>query len=113
MNSSTQQGMNLSILQRYANDIIGIINFIFVPALMAIALLTFFWGVYTYFILGADSEDKRADGRQFVLWSIIGFVVVVSVWGLVYMVGITLGVAPGDPRNIAPPSPTIMPIHTR
>ncbi len=99
--------MNLTILQRYAYDIMGIINFIFVPVLMAIALLTFLWGVYTYFILGADSDDKRAEGRQFVLWSIIGFVVIVSVWGLVFMVGVTLGVGPGSPGNLAPPSPQV------
>lgn len=99
--------MNLAILGRYAYDIQSIINFIFVPALMAIALLTFLWGVYTYFILGADSEDKLAEGRQFVLWSIIGFVVIVSVWGLVFMVGVTLGVGPGSPGNFAPPPPTV------
>ncbi|MCX6787627.1 MAG: hypothetical protein NT108_00490 [Candidatus Kaiserbacteria bacterium] len=99
--------MDISYLQGYKENILIIINFLFIPAVMAIALLTFLWGVYNYFILGAESEDKRSEGRQFVLWGVIGFAVIASVWGLVYIVGATFGFFSGNAINFAPPPPKI------
>lgn len=96
--------MDLGYLMNYADDIFFIINRLFVPILIAIAFLTFLWGVYNYFILGAADPDKRSEGRGFVLWGIIGFVVIFSVWGLVAIVGNTLGLGPG---GLGPPTPTL------
>ena len=96
--------MDLTALLGYKNNILVIINFFLVPTLIAVALITFLGGVYKYFILGAASDTERETGKQFVLWGIIGFVVIVSVWGLVAVVGTTLGLFPG---SSAPPSPTI------
>lgn len=99
--------INLQYLQGYSGSIIYVINFFLVPGLMAVALITFLYGVYRYFILGAANEDDRKVGRQFVLWGIIGFVVIVSVWGLVFMVSWTLGVGVGGAFNLAPKPPVI------
>ncbi len=97
-------GINTSYLQGYASSIVGIINGIFVPVLISIAFITFLWGVYKYFIAGAASDTEREEGRKFILWGIIGFVVIFSVWGLVGIVGSTLGLSPGG----GPPSyPTL------
>jgi len=74
----------------YKNLIIWGVNSVFVPILFAIAFLVFLWGVYKYFILGAADEKSRTDGKQFVLWGLIGFVVISSVWGLVNIVQKTL-----------------------
>ena len=98
------QGIDTSYLQAYALKIIYVINALVVPVLFAVAFLTFLWGVYRYFILGADSEDKRAEGRKFVLWGLIGFVVILSLWGLVAMVGNTFGLTAG---GSAPDYPTL------
>lgn len=95
--------MDLRAIQGYSNNIIGLVFYIFVPTVIAIAFLTFLWGIYKYFILGADSDSERETGRQFALWGIIGFAVIVSVWGLVWMVIYTLGVGP----TAAPPPPSI------
>ena len=95
-------GINIAYLQYYSRSVIDIINRLFVPVLLAIAFITFLWGVYNYFILGATDEKNRADGRQFVLWGIIGFAVIFSIWGLVNIVSGTFnlphgGVAPRFP----------------
>ncbi|MDE2021584.1 MAG: hypothetical protein KGI71_01515, partial [Patescibacteria group bacterium] len=79
-------GINTSYLQSYSDSIVGIINSLLVPVLLAIAFLAFLWGVYKYFILGADNETERRAGKQVVLWGLIGFVVIFSVWGLVGLV---------------------------
>lgn len=97
-------GVNLTIAQGYSTGIINLINGILVPVLMAIAFIVFLWGVFKYFILGATEEKSRTDGRQFVLWGIIGFVVILSIWGLVGIVSGTLGLQLG---GAAPKTPTI------
>ncbi len=91
-------------LQKYGGDILYIINVLLVPALIAIAFITFLWGVYKYFILGAASDTERQTGRQFVLWGIIGFVVILSLWGLVAIVNATFWLVPGGG---APPYPKL------
>lgn len=106
--SAAQTGINVSYLQGYSNSVIDIINVIIVPVLMAIALLVFLWGVYKYFIQGAADEKSREDGRQFTLWGLIGFVVIVSVWGIVAIFMSTLGLTTTN----APPPPTFGSITT-
>ncbi len=83
--------MDLTYLTQYKTDALSIINGIIVPVVVGIAFLMFVWGVYKYFILGADSESEKAEGRKFVFWAVIGFVAIFSVWGLVGLFRSTLG----------------------
>lgn len=99
--------MELKILIAYSQSIISIIFYLFLPALISIAFITFLWGVFKYFILGADDETARATGRQFVLWGLIGLAIIMSVWGLVWIVGLTLGLGFYGGGGLAPPAPTI------
>lgn len=97
-------GINDSYLRYYRDVIIWTINNVLLPVVISIAFIVFIWGVYKYFILGAANEDKRAEGRQLVLWGVIGFVIIFTVWGLVNIVSATLGLRAG---GNAPPIPTI------
>lgn len=63
--------------------IINTINNIIVPVLFAVAFIVFLWGAFQAFILGAQSEDVKEKGKNLMLWGLIGFFVMVSVWGLV------------------------------
>lgn len=92
---AAMSGPNTDVIKPYSDAIVSTINFLLVPVLMAIAFIVFLWGVYKYFILGAADEKSRADGRQFVLWGVIGFVVLLAVWGLVNLVAGTLGLPLG------------------
>jgi hypothetical protein len=83
-------GVNTQWLEHYADTFIWVVNWLLVPVLIAIAFIVFLWGVYKYFIYGADSDEARKTGRQFVLWGIIGFVIITSVWGLVNIVKTTV-----------------------
>lgn len=62
---------------------ITLINNLFVPLIFALAFLVFIAGVFQYLIAGAGNQEKRTQGAQMVLWSILGFFVMISVWGLV------------------------------
>ena len=58
-----------------------ILNFL-VPILIALAVVIFLVGVVKY-ITAAGDEEKRASGRNTMIYGIIGLFVMVAVWGLV------------------------------
>jgi uncharacterized membrane protein len=53
-----------------------------VPLLIALAIVGFIYGIIKYF-LNPDNEEKKKDGKSFMLWGIITLFVMVSIWGLV------------------------------
>lgn len=87
--------VNIGIVADYAAGFIALINNWLVPVLLAIAFLMFVWGIVNYFIIGASDPSKRNTGGEFLLWSLVGFVAIFSVWGLVNIVGNTFGLSPG------------------
>jgi hypothetical protein len=92
-------------IPEYLQSFIGFINFILVPLLFAVAFVVFIYGIFNYFIAGGANEEKRDEGKQLAVWGIIGFFVMVSVWGLVNVLVGTFGF-----RNTnAPPLPTFSP----
>lgn len=105
-NAGGQGSLNLYFLKNYAADISNVINRILVPLIFAIAFLVFVWGVFQYFIWGASDSKARETGRQFALAGIIGFVVILSVWGIVYLVMNTLSLSGGSAGSyrLSPPS---------
>ena len=63
--------------------VINTINNIVVPVLFSIAFIVFLYGAFETFILGANSADVKEKGKNLMLWGLIGFFVMVSIWGLV------------------------------
>ncbi|MDE1919743.1 MAG: hypothetical protein KGH56_03565 [Patescibacteria group bacterium] len=76
-----------------STGVVGALNTAVVPVLFALALASFVWGVVSYFFLHGGDETKRAEGRQFILWGVLGMVVLFSVWGFVRLLLSTLGIA--------------------
>ena len=70
--------------------ITGIIN-PFIYLLFAVASLFFFWGVLE-FIMGASNPDKRKIGGKHMLWGAIGFLIMLSVFGILAFIMNTLGI---------------------
>ncbi len=56
-----------------------------------VALVVFLWGVTDY-IRGAANEKKREEGRQHMLWGVIGFVIMFGVFGIITILTRTLGI---------------------
>lgn len=63
--------------------VINTINNIFVPVLFAVAFIVFLWGAFQTFIWGANDEDAKTKGKNLMMYGLIGFFVMVSIWGLV------------------------------
>lgn len=74
--------------------IIGALNTIVVPVIFALTFAVFVWGIVSYFFLHGTEEGKRAEGRQFIFWGVIGMVVLFSVWGFINILLSTLGITP-------------------
>lgn len=78
-------------INSFLNDISTFINGTLIPLVFAVALLVFIYGVFQYFILGGGDEGKREEGRQLMLYAIVGFVVMVSIFGIVNLIAGGLG----------------------
>ena len=83
------------------------INGVIIPFIFGLALLMFVWGVFKFFILGGNDEGKQEEGKQLILYSVIGLVVMVSIFGIVNLVanGFFGGTDRQNIQNI-PNSPT-------
>lgn len=89
----------------FLNNVIGFINSVLVPLIFAVALALFIYGVFLYFIQSGESEDGRKKGGSYVLWSVIAFVIMVSVWGITNLIAGGLGLNQADSVE-TPVSPT-------
>ncbi len=88
-------------LCQVANNILYIINAVLVPVLFALAFLVFLYGIVKAYIFSEGDPERVKEGHKLILWGIIGFVVMISLWGLVNVVANTFGLA----GYAAPPLP--------
>ena len=89
----------------FFQKILVFINNTLVPLIFALALLMFLWGVFKFFILGGD-DDSRQDGKKFMIWGILAFVMMVSVWGIVNALAGGLGFSKDENIQNIPNIPT-------
>lgn len=89
-----------------ASNIIYLINSVLVPLLFAISFIVFLYGVAKAYIFSTGDEEAVKSGHQIILWGLIAFAVMVSVWGLVNVVANTFGLAgyfaPMQPTSYSP-----------
>ncbi|MSU44909.1 hypothetical protein EXS45_01890 [Candidatus Nomurabacteria bacterium] len=78
-----------------------IINDSVIPLIFTLAVVMFVWGV-VQFVINSDEEAKKEKGKQFMLWGIIALTVMVSVWGLVGILGSTFGINTGFIPQVKP-----------
>ena len=83
--------------------ITGLINNSVIPLIFAVATVAFVWGVVQFFIINADEEKKRAQGKQFMIWGIVALAVMLAVWGLVGILGSTFGIDTSVLPKVTPP----------
>lgn len=81
--------------------ILYIINSILVPVLFGLAFIVFLWGIAKAYIFSGGDPAKVSEGHKLVLWGVVAFAVMLSLWGLVNIVTSTFGLA----GYTAPPLP--------
>ena len=77
-----------------------ILNLI-IPALVALAVLYFIFGVVQYVI--RDSEEAKKKGKDHIIYGLIGLAIIVSLWGVVGIVTQSFGLAGNEVPTLATP----------
>jgi len=80
----------MKTIETIITNIEKVINLL-VPLVFAIAFIVFLWGIFQFFFAKAGDAEARQKGRQFVMWGIIAFAIMISVWGLTNLVVSSLG----------------------
>jgi hypothetical protein len=99
-----------------------IIGAIVIPGIFTLAFVVFLWGVFK-FIRSSEQKDKE-ESKNFIIMGLIGLFVMVSVWGILKILGNTLGIQTVVPtlqttslplpasKNTPTPAPVIVPTRT-
>lgn len=69
------------IMQHIVNPVVGL--------MFGIAVLVFVYGVLQMVINGEDAEAKD-NGKRSILWGLIGMLIMVSAWGIIYLIANTV-----------------------
>lgn len=54
-----------------------------ITLIISLAMVSFVWNVYRYFFMSDVSGEKKKEAGLYVLYSTVGFFVILSVWGFV------------------------------
>ena len=75
-----------------------------IPFLISIAVFIVILGIVNYIRQG-DNEEKRTEGRKFIIWGLISIFIMLSIWGLVNILVNSLELNNQIPT--IPPLPTL------
>ena len=78
------------------NYVTCMINRALIPLLITAGLIFFIYHIVRF--IGAADDAKRADAKMYMLWGIIAFAIIVTVWGLVKILGGALGITTVIPQ---------------
>ena len=78
-----------------------------IPVLMSIAVMVFFWGIVK-FMTHAGDERSHDQGKNLMIWGMVGLFVMVALWGIVGYIQDTLNIGFGGGVNY-PDLPTYLP----
>lgn len=69
-----------------------------VLVLAALGMFFFVWGAVV-FIYHADNQQKRTEGRNRMLWGVVGLFVLISTWGIVQLLQGMFDIGAGLPQR--------------
>jgi hypothetical protein len=70
------------------------------PIVVTLALLFFFWNIIKFILALGRGEDSKTAGRSALFWGIVALFVMVSVWGIVGLLGEIFGVGQGGTMEV-------------
>lgn len=93
------------VVDDFFGNIMTFINDVLVPLIFAVALFMFVYGMYKYFIYkGATSSVAEEEGKNLMIYAIVAFVLMISIWGIVNLLAGGLQEGLGTQNNINPSS---------
>ena len=74
-----------------------------IPFIIALAVIVFLWGVLK-FVTAAGDEEKRKEGRGFIIWGLVGLAIMLALWGVIGLLISWTGI---DITTVAPTIQTL------
>lgn len=71
------------------NPIINNIVYPIIQLLFGLAIVYFVYGVLQ-FVFGGEDENARKKGKNTILWGSFGIFIMVSAWGIIYLISNTV-----------------------
>ena len=87
--SHVQAAVDLTAFGQTVNPIITHIVYPIVALLFAVAVIAFVYGVLQI-VLKGDDEEARKQGKSSILYGSIGMFIMVSAWGIIYLISNTV-----------------------
>lgn len=79
--------------------VLDTIDYVLIPLLFAVAFVVFLYGVANAYIFSRGDATKVQAGHRLILWGIIGFFVMLSLWGIVRIVSDSVGLSDYNLRS--------------
>lgn len=80
----------MNVLNSFLSKVVVEIVNPIILLLSACAFIVFLWGVYE-FVAHAGDETKRSQGRQAILWGLVGLVIIFGAYGIINLAARTFG----------------------
>ena len=79
-----------------------------IPLFMTLGIVYFMWGLVKL-IYNAEDERARAEGKQMMIWGMIGLFVMVAFWGIIGYVQSSFGIGTVGATGTGPEFPNYIP----
>jgi hypothetical protein len=89
------EGAHVTAAKTMLAKIESVILFPLMTLMMALAFFYFLWGAYQ-FVLNADNDTMRAEGKSHMMYGIIGLLVMISAMAILSIAAGTFGVTVGS-----------------
>lgn len=91
------------------NAAFKIVNDLLIPLAFSLCMLYFFWGVAKYIRSGAGGDKAAEEGKNVMVWGVVGMFVAFSIWGIITFIRTELDIP--DIQNID--KPTLTDVNSR
>lgn len=81
----------MTVLNQFLSKVVEQIVNPIILLLSAGAFIVFLWGIFE-FVRQAGDEKKREEGRQAILWGLIGLVIIFGAYGIIRLSLNTFGI---------------------
>lgn len=71
----------MTIIQKVSDAILTPVVYL----LFAVATVYFLFGLMK-FVLNQDNEEVQSEGKQHMVWGVVGIAIMVSVWGILNLI---------------------------
>jgi uncharacterized protein with PQ loop repeat len=98
-NTEAEPATKISTTGAFFLRLENMINKVILPFLIGLGVLAIVYGVFGY-IAQAGNEEKRAEAKQFIIWSFIGLFIMLSVWGILNILIKSFGTNTAIPSDL-------------